>query len=269
MLSYGVRFGIRTDTTELFERLPPLLPPGWTPAGSADVKRLYSIIGGGPGDRPGVRRFSMLYANTVRVSRTTRLDEMLAHLESEVALYVAERARRRIFVHAGVVGWEGKAILLPGRTLSGKTSLVAALLRAGAAYYSDEYAVLDERGRVHPYLRPLSIRREEGALPTKHPAAAFGAKSGSKPIPVGLVAITNYKAGSGFRPRRMSEGRGVLELLANTGPARRRPKTAFATLGRAVRDVPILKGVRGEADDAAKALLERLSAHSGSVSDAK
>jgi hypothetical protein len=31
---------------------------------------------------------------------------------------------------------------------------VAELVRAGATYYSDEFAVLDSRGRVHPFPRP-------------------------------------------------------------------------------------------------------------------
>ena len=251
---------MRTDTAGLFERVSDLLPPGWKPAGTADVKRLYSVIEGGPGDRPGVRRYSMLYANTVRVSRTMSLDEVLAIFESELALYVAERARRRVFVHAGVVGWQGKAILIPGSTLSGKTSLVAALLRAGATYYSDEYAVLDERGRVHPFPRPLSIREKEGAPSTKRPAAELGAQTGIKPIPVGLVAVTHYKKGARFRPRRQTEGRAVLELLAHTVPARRKPRRAFATLSRAVSGVPVLEGARGEADRTASALIERLDA---------
>jgi hypothetical protein len=66
---------------------------------------------------------------------------------------VAENARRWIFVHAGVVAWRGQAIVIPGATQSGKTSLVAALVRAGAEYFSDEYAVFDARGRVHPLPR--------------------------------------------------------------------------------------------------------------------
>ncbi|GMR12665.1 MAG: hypothetical protein BMS9Abin29_0856 [Gemmatimonadota bacterium] len=252
---------MRTDTAGLFKRIPALLPPGSKPATSAEVKRLYSVIGGGPGERPGVRRYSMLYANTVQVARTMNLGEILAILESELALYVAERAYRRIFVHAGVVGWRGKAILVPGSTMSGKTSLVAALLRAGATYYSDEYAVLDERGSVHPFPRPLSIREEEGALSTKRPAADFGARTGSKPIPIGLVAVTKYKEGATFKPRRQSDGRAVLELLAHTVPARREPRRVFTTLSRAVSGVPVLKGARGEADRVAIALIKRLDAH--------
>ena len=93
--------------------------------------------------------------------------------------------------------------------------LYGVALREGATYYSDEYAVLDERGRVHSFPRPLSIREKEGALSVKRPAVEFGARTGTKPIPVGLVAVTSYKEGARFQPRRMSEGRAVLELLAN------------------------------------------------------
>ena len=44
-----------------------------------------------------------------------------------------------------IVTWgRGRAIVIPGRTFSGKSTLVAELVRAGATYYSDEYAVEDE-----------------------------------------------------------------------------------------------------------------------------
>ena len=72
-------------------------------------------------------------------------------------------------MHAGVVGWNGRALLLPGRTLSGKTTLVAELLRAGATYYSDELAVLDARGRVHPFPKPLAIREKGDASGERPP----------------------------------------------------------------------------------------------------
>ena len=37
---------------------------------------------------------------------------------------------------------------------------MAALVRAGAEYYSDEFAPLDAGGLVHPFAKPLSIRNE-------------------------------------------------------------------------------------------------------------
>src|SRR5260370_20995260 len=106
---------------------------------------------------------------------------MLDAFESHVQLTVAEYAPRRVFVHAGVVGWKNRAILIPGLSHSGKTTLVDQLIRAGATYYSDEYAVLDERGRVHPYARALGMRSRDSGESKKVRAEEIDALVGSKP----------------------------------------------------------------------------------------
>src|SRR5579862_5116240 len=140
--SYGVRIGIRTNTPEVLDRLPPLLPPGWKPGTSPIVDVLYSLkVGSGKPAR--IRQYHLLYSGPRRVARSLELEELFEPLESDLQALVAGAARRRVFVHAGVVGWKGQAIVIPGRSYSGKTLLVAALVRAGATYYSDEYAVLD------------------------------------------------------------------------------------------------------------------------------
>ncbi|MGH7394773.1 MAG: hypothetical protein ACREJF_04145, partial [Candidatus Methylomirabilales bacterium] len=214
LVAYGLRIGIRVNDPEVLVHLPDRLPPGWKPAPSPIVDHLYSLLVGGAGPRSTVRRFSLLYAGSARLARTMDLDQVFESLESDLQGTIAEAARGRLFVHAGVVGWRGRAIVLPGRTHSGKTTLVAALVRAGATYYSDEYAVFDARGRVHPYPKPLSIRGENGGQPRKCPAEALGGLPGVKPLPVGLVAGTAYQPGARWRPRLLSPGQGVLTLLA-------------------------------------------------------
>ena len=57
-----------------------------------------------------------------------------------------------------------------------------ALLRAGATYYSDEYALLDESGRVHPFARKLSLRQPDGARPLRCTANELGAPTGTEPL---------------------------------------------------------------------------------------
>ena len=169
------------------------------------------------------------------------------------------RARRRLFVHAGVVGWRGRAIVIPGASLSGKSSLVAALVRAGATYYSDysdEYAVFDARGRVHPFPTALSIRDGTNGKPRRCAVEALGGRSGVAPLPVGLVVITTYRAGAAWRGRPLSPGRAMLELLRHTVPARRRPRSAIATLRTVAASATVLKGVRGEAEPMRAWLLE-------------
>ena len=262
-VSYGLRIGIRVSSPEIMDRIEGVLPPHTKPARGPRVGCLYSLIVSGTKVGSNIRRFNILYADAVQLVRTKDTDQVLEALERDLQLYVAERARRRVFVHAGVVGWRGRAIVIPGRTMSGKTTLVRALVRAGATYYSDEYAVLDERGRVHPYLKPMSIRENGGGRPKKILPEALGGTTGVRPLPVGLVVATSYREDARWRPRPLSPGRAVMELLAHTVSARHDPERAFATLRSATAEAMVLKGARGEAAETAEVLLGRLTEQAG------
>lgn len=263
--SYGARFGVRADSERALARLAEFLPPGTTEAAHGFVERLYSIRtgeGASPDDvRRGLRRFQLLYADHVRLARTLDVEELFERFESDLQLWVATAARRRVFVHAGVVGWKGRAVLVPGRSFTGKTTLTAALVRAGATYYSDEFAVLDAAGRVHPYAKPLAVRGPEGRQ-TKVAAEELGGRSAApstKALPVGLVVVSEFREGARWRPRALSMGHGSLALLANTVPARQRPAEVLETLERVVRGATVLRGARGEAAEVASEILERAS----------
>ncbi|HVF92224.1 MAG TPA: hypothetical protein VNH22_19315 [Blastocatellia bacterium] len=253
-VSYGIRVGVRVNRPEALDRLVEYFPPGWRPASSNRVERLYSLIVGNGGKEAKIRRFNLLYADIAKISRGMELEHVLDAFESDLQLYVAENARRRTFVHAGVVGWKNRAVVIPGRSFSGKTTLVAELVRAGATYYSDEYAVLDSRGRVHPYPRPLAIRSQGEYKSTKHPVEMLGGVPGVRPLQVGLVVVSQYKEGARWRPRQLSKGQGALALLANTVSAREQPETALSTLRHVVSEAPVIKGVRGEASEVVEAI---------------
>ncbi len=265
-VSYGLRIGIRANDPEVIDRLPDLLPPYTKPARGPRVQHLYSLVVGRNSRGSKIRRFNLLYADAARVARSMELTEVLTALESDLQLYVADRARRRLFVHAGVVGWRGRAIVIPGRSFSGKSMLVAALVRAGATYYSDEYAVFDAQGRVHPYPRPLALRHEPEGRASKFQPEDVGGPPGVKPLPVGLVVVTSYRQGARWRPRRLSPGRAVMALLAHTVSARRQPKRSLATLREVVPQALVLKGVRGEAKEMVDSLLSRASERLSNVS---
>jgi hypothetical protein len=107
---------------------------------------------------PGAACRYVIYINAQEAAKAESFEEALDLLESLLHFQAAQAAREYVFIHAGVVAWEGRAIVLPGRSMSGKTSLVAALIGKGATYYSDEYTVLDKDGYVHPYPKDLSLR---------------------------------------------------------------------------------------------------------------
>src|SRR5579884_708898 len=144
--SYGRSIGIRVTDETVMDDVLAALPPGWRPRPSPYVERLYSVVVGDlqPADR--LHRMHLVYVGVTRATRAPAWDGARRVLETDIKLYVAEYARRRVFVHAGVVAHDGGAILIPAASRAGKSTLVAALLERGAHYLSDEYAVLDADG---------------------------------------------------------------------------------------------------------------------------
>jgi hypothetical protein len=200
-----------------------------------------------------------LFEDQQIVANSIDLDLVMETFDKQLKIYIAEMARQRVFVHAGAAEWKGRGILIPGRSFSGKTTLVAELVRLGATYYSDEYAVLDRSGRVHPYPAPLAVRQPGSYKQKNYLAEEIGGSVGVKPIRVGMIVLTHYKPGATWRSRQISHGQAMLELLNNTIPARRDPKTVFATLQKVVAQTVTLRGPRGEAQETARFILNQLS----------
>lgn len=256
--AYGLRIGIRTNQAELPENLEESFPPGWKPLSRPVVDHLCSLRLADRNRTSRFRRYNLLYADSKRVARSLEPLDVIEALGTHLQLIVAAGARNRLFVHAGVVEWNGGALLFPGKSFSGKSSLVAALVRAGARYYSDEFAVLDSRGRVHPYPRPLSLRAPDGDTQTSRTAEELGGQAGTKPLPVSHVVQCEYRKGADWRPSVSSPAHGILVLLAHAVSARLQPKFAMSTLKEAVKEATFLRGTRGEAEEAAMSLLHEL-----------
>ncbi len=234
-----MRVLVSADSADELARIRALLPPTSQPCSPAVVDKHFGITAG-PGGTYAVIRGDETY------TKNLEFDLALELLEAQVRAYVALHAPDRIFVHAGAVALAGRAILLPGMSFAGKTTLVAALVRAGAVYYSDEFTVLDEAGLVHPYARPLALRDATG-ISTPHPVATLGGVAGTEPLPVGVVVATQYRANAEWNPRHSSTGAGVLALLANTVPAQTRPQQTLRVLTRAVSEAVVIESDRAEA----------------------
>jgi hypothetical protein len=234
-----------------------------------DLTTLRAIIGGLPtgwsvvpdeaGSDEVSWRFAVLNdANGYRVIQSDGYEQVCGDLDLAVWLlrtqmrrYVGHHSESLVFVHAGVVAYQGRAILLPGRSFAGKSTLVVALVRAGADYYSDEFAMLDEAGRVAKYLEPIQLRGPHGPE-----VLTLDFDTPQDPLPVGLVAVTTYTAGAEWSPRRLSTGQGVLAMMEHAAPARDKPAKTLSILRLALANAEILQGERGEAEETARALLE-------------
>lgn len=257
--AYGTSFAIRASDQALMAaarcRATAL---GWCDSNedSADLEfALDRAVAGESRGSPAYR----LSCNDDSLHTTTDADALLDAFEDHAKIQTAARANRVLFVHAGVVAWRGKAILLPGRSRTGKSTLVHALVRAGAEYYSDEFAVLDTDGRVHPYPLPLSLRGDRSAPPRRIHAEALGAPVARAPAFVEVILATQYRPLARWRPQPLSKGDTFLVLMENTVAARQPPARTMPILREAVLRATALRSWRGDAQVTARRVLASLS----------
>lgn len=244
---YGARIGIFTNDTRrpsVLDALLPLLPPGWQPLTSAQGI-CYYLVDVQESETGGATYTVWMGSECLveEVDQEVALDELASALHVTVSCHAPDDW---LFVHAGVVAWNDRALVIPGVSHSGKTTLVKALVEAGATYYSDEFAVFDRQGRVHPYARPLGVRDSQGQV-TKESVQALGGHAGTEPLPVALIVSAQYQPGAVWQPTSLSAGQGALRLLENTVLARTRSALALQVFERVMHTATALAGTRGEA----------------------
>jgi hypothetical protein len=240
--------GVRSNDAKLLEDvLSCPLPASTTVYGSRDYRYCVHALADG--------RYEIFVGDRgigVVPARPEAVMCLLSHLHWKLA----QASVTETFIHAGSVAWKGRAIILPGRSFTGKTSLVVQLLRKGATYLSDEYALLDPAGRVHPFARQLHVRSADGLTRRLLPASAFTKDIGAASLPAGLILFASYSPAARWQPRRLTPGQALLGLLDNTVCVRRTPRQVLSCLARTALSAPAFAAQRGEARRVADRILE-------------
>lgn len=244
---YGARIGVRFTDRSLGAELALRPSPGTRLAAPGKVDRMLSIF------RSDGRYW--IYGDDEMkcqpILRADLLDAYTTHLRAAFAEY----SRKKLFVHAGAVGWNGAAIICPGKSRAGKSTLIAELVKAGASYFSDEFAVLDDKGRVHPFAKPLSLRDSQTSRQCETAVESLGGVAARKPLPVAMVVMTQYRDGARWKPETLSPGEGALEIMAHTIAARRWPALALSVIGTVADQAIIIRSERGDARELAHEIL--------------
>jgi hypothetical protein len=262
-VSHGAVIGVRSTDPAVLERVAANPPTGARPCDEAATDAVYSWRVERSRSAPPVHVVSMRGrrdARPLRVARTAAIDEALALLVHDAEFRVAMYAPRDVFIHAAAVAWRGRAILVPGSSFAGKSTLAAQLVRHGAPYYSDEFAVLDGDGCVRPFPRRLTLRGGRGGPADRPTPESLGGTRGAEPLPVGAVVVTRHVPGARWEPESMTRGEIVLALLGHCVDVRARPAQVLERVVRSIGgDVVGLRGERGEAEPAARDVLRRLT----------
>src|SRR5216683_6399400 len=136
----------------------------------------------------------------------------------------------------------GITMIFPGYSYAGKSTLVWSLLQAGAVYYSDEYAVFDEQGAIHPFQSPLHLRSPGGDRQFIMPNSF-----GSVPHAPQVVVFVTYQPRSVWQPRVLRPSETMLQLIRNSVGIRRNPSFVLPVIRKVSMHARAFAGVRGEA----------------------
>ena len=139
------RFEVAPDPAE--DRYPP------TP----NVPPVYTVADAGSSQRP---RWRLWYGDGL-LADTPAFAAVLDHLFWHVNTEAMRQTGDYFIVHAGaVVSPGGEGLVLPSDSGGGKSTLVAALVRTGFGYLSDEAAAFDPvTRRLHPFPKALTLKR--------------------------------------------------------------------------------------------------------------
>jgi hypothetical protein len=252
--AFDVVIAVETDDESLFSLLDAQLPP--FPAVEAGLRAQVSYaVRRAQHGRVAVIRGRRTIATTATIADAS--ERLVADLQTALARLSADRT----FVHAGVVAVDDRAVLIPGRSGAGKTTLVAALLRQGAEYLSDEFAVLGPGGDVHPYARHLALRLPGHPFSRMHPAE-LGATARSTHVPPGAVFFTEFHSSGPTALEVVSPAQAALRLLPHCLGVRARTRQTLASLRALTRRVPSFANTRGDADTMAADVIARVRSQS-------
>ena len=212
-----------------------------------DEPAMHYRSGRSCGGRHVFERHDSLRARSIEQVGTT-IDDLVDDLHLCIALHSNED----VFVHAGVIVWNEMAILFPGRSRSGKSTLVHELVRAGATYLSDEYARISKTGQIAPYPRPIQLRTATGRrFVDPHTLGSVA----ERPYPPGIVVFARHQTGAAFDPVAVPPAQAALELFDNSVVAEVLPIAATRAVAAVARATTAVRSNRDEAAAVGKAIL--------------
>lgn len=194
---------------------------------------------------------------------------------------VVERLDGFLALHSGAVAWDGRGVVLPAPPNSGKTTLTAGLTAAGFDYLTDEAALLDAEGQLHPFPRPFTMSPESveaiqglrDRLPPEYreyagpqfQVAADQLRPGAvgKPCRVAYVVAPRYERGGPTALEAMSRTEALLWLAENSFNFRKFGPEGLQILGDVLREAECYRLRIGDLDSAVQTVMDLVGEGNG------
>jgi HprK-related kinase A len=199
-----------------------------------------------------VRAFANGYAPYQAVPARLAVPAMEATINWFLWKYLA----RVLLLHAAVIERDGRAVLLPGPSGVGKSTLCTALIARGWRLLTDEIAMVrPQGGQVVPHPRPISLKNEaigiaakalpdaylsepfvnptKGAVAFMRPPTPAIEKAGEMADPA-LVVFPRYRPGATVEVEPIEKAQAFMRLVASSANYFTLLESGFETLANLV-----------------------------------
>lgn len=163
-------------------------------------------------------------------------------------------------VQAATLAIDGRAILMPGVSRGGKSTLVSRLIELGFGYVTDDVSVVSGDLTLSAPFRPLTVRADTftemqlrgtagEALPLANGSHLVSVAAYDAPAPAcGLLLFPRFSAGSELRLSLLSPARATMRLMQHNHSGHDRQSYGLATLSRLAAEIPAIEIVYGHSD---------------------
>lgn len=206
-----------------------------------------------------------LYRGDLLIYLGTAEGALAELLQGEVCRHLAERGHGGLLFHAACVADGARAIILPGESAAGKSTLAAWLTTQGYGYLSDELAFIPQGSlEVQPLIRPLSLKQPAQVVLAPYldwealqphlllsgggwllAPEALGAPVVRPSWALQMILLPRYQPESDLLWRRLSGGAAVTRLFGSLVNGAQLPERGFSELARLCRQIPAYELVYG------------------------
>lgn len=184
--------------------------------------------------------------------------ELATSLIQQTIYHLIDNNKDGMALHAAALSRGGKAVIFPGASGSGKTSLSTWLATRGFNYLTDEYVFIKKNSNViQAFMRPPNVKvsglaalrgvfkldeHEHSTIQGKHVAMIPPRllNPGNKPenAEIKLIVFPKYVQAAPFKLQRLSKAKAGLSLMACLVNARNLSGHGFDEAARLVRNTP-------------------------------
>lgn len=180
--------------------------------------------------------------------------DLIYHLSDRIVFHIADKSNSVHCLHAAAAAYNGKALVLPASSGSGKSTFIAWLVANGFKYLTDELILLDGN-QLQGIARPIQIKAHgvdtvkslleqpelliEGKMTNAvSPSALGGETATDADYRIGMIVYLEYDSDAGFEFEQLSSSDAGMNLMANHVNARNLEGHGFREMMEMIRNTP-------------------------------